>query len=172
MEPGLSLSATNFALSVRLDTESETSDQEAGCTLSYGDLRKPARSFSKVARGRKDMREVRAAASASARGAAGVRPGRLPRTERKGSARQLVWPALLALILVGVVLAHVWLRLQVVKTGYVLSTASKLQSRLEQENRELQIELATLTSPDRLEALARRRLGLGAPEKGQVIILP
>ncbi len=29
-----------------------------------------------------------------------------------------------------------------------------------------------MTSPDRLEATARRRLGLMPPEKGQVIILP
>jgi cell division protein FtsL len=56
--------------------------------------------------------------------------------------------------------------------GYVLSTTSKLQGRLEQENRELKLELATMTSPDRLEALARKRLGLVPPEKGQVIVLP
>jgi len=74
--------------------------------------------------------------------------------------------------LIALVLIHVWLRLQVVHTGYVLSTTSKLQSRLEQENRELKIELATLTSPERLESLARQRLGLRAPEKGQVIVLP
>jgi cell division protein FtsL len=66
----------------------------------------------------------------------------------------------------------VWLRLQVVRMGYVLSTTSKLQARLEQENRELKLELATMTSPDRLEELARRRLGLVVPEKGQVIVLP
>jgi len=70
------------------------------------------------------------------------------------------------------VLLHVWLRLQVVHMGYVLSTTSKLQNRLEQERRELTVELATLTSPDRLEAMARRRLGLTPPEKGQVIVLP
>jgi cell division protein FtsL len=56
--------------------------------------------------------------------------------------------------------------------GYVLSTTSKLQNRLEQENRELKLELATMTSPDRLEAQARKRLGLVPPEKGQVIVLP
>ena len=78
----------------------------------------------------------------------------------------------LGLALIAAVLLHVWLRLQVVRLGYVLSTTSKLQSRLEQENRELKVELATLTSPDRLEALARQRLGLAAPEKGQVIVLP
>ena len=78
----------------------------------------------------------------------------------------------LGLALIAAVLVHVWLRLQVVRMGYVLSTTSKLQTRLEQENRELKVELATLTSPDRLEALARQRLGLAAPEKGQIIVLP
>jgi cell division protein FtsL len=54
----------------------------------------------------------------------------------------------------------------------VLATTSKLKKQLEQENLELKVELATLTSPDRLEALSRRRLGLKSPEKGQVIVLP
>lgn len=80
--------------------------------------------------------------------------------------------SLMFLGLVAIVLVHVWLRLQVVHMGYVLATTSKLQNRLEQENRELKVELATLTSPDRLEAMARKRLGLAPPEKGQVIILP
>jgi len=74
--------------------------------------------------------------------------------------------------LVSLALLHVWLRLQVVHLGYILSTTSKLQSQLEQENRELKLELATLTSPDRLEGVARTRLKLTEPEKGQVVILP
>jgi len=80
--------------------------------------------------------------------------------------------AILALGLVGVALLHVWLRLQVVHMGYVLATTSKLKKQVEQENLELRVELATLTSPDRLESLSRRRLGLKSPEKGQVIVLP
>lgn len=79
---------------------------------------------------------------------------------------------MLALGLVGLALLHVWLRLQVVHMGYVLSTTAKLQNQLEQENRQLKVELATLTSPDRIEAMARQRLGLVPPEKGQVIVLP
>jgi len=79
---------------------------------------------------------------------------------------------LLGLCLVGLSLLHVWLRLQVVHLGYVLSTTSKLHNQLEQENRELKVELATLTSPERLEAVARTRLGLVEPEKGQVVLLP
>jgi cell division protein FtsL len=94
------------------------------------------------------------------------------RVSRKQRWRHNLGVALLGLALVGVALSHVWLRLQVVHLGYVLSTTSKLQNQLEQEQRELKVELATLTSPDRLEAMARKRLGLAAPEKGQVIVLP
>jgi len=86
--------------------------------------------------------------------------------------RHIVLVVFSVLGLVGVALLHVWLRLQVVHMGYVLSTTSKLQNQLEQENRELKVEIATLTSPDRLEAMSRRRLGLRPPEKGQVIVLP
>jgi cell division protein FtsL len=95
--------------------------------------------------------------------------------ERSGSQKryQLFFlTLLLGLCLVGLALVQVWLRLQVVQLGYVLSTASKLRSQLEQENRELRLELATLTSPARLEAVARTRLGLVEPDKGQLVLLP
>lgn len=97
------------------------------------------------------------------------------REERMAAAtgRGVLLPALLlGFSLVGLALLQVWLRLQVIHVGYVLSTTSKVQSELEQENRELKLELATLTSPDRLEERARARLGLREPEKGQVVILP
>src|SRR5690242_3593367 len=73
-------------------------------------------------------------------------------------------PALLGTALVAVALLHVWLRLQVVHMGYALATASKLQRQLEQENRELKVELATLASPQRLETMARARLGMAQPQ--------
>lgn len=113
-----------------------------------------------------------AAESARLRAVRSQRAARVPRAERS-ERRRHYWAVLsLSLCLVGVVLLHVWLRLQVVRLGYALSTTSKLQSQLEQERRELTVELATLTSPDRLEAMARKRLGLVTPEKGQVIVLP
>ena len=110
------------------------------------------------------------AVSAPARKVTTVKRGRGARSTT--SRWRLALGVFLGIALITAVLVHVWLRLQVVRMGYVLSTASKLQARLEQENRELKIELAILTSPDRLEALARQRLGLTAPEKGQVIVLP
>jgi cell division protein FtsL len=86
--------------------------------------------------------------------------------------RPFLLPVVLGLGLVAMALLHVWLRLQVIHLGYVLSTRSKLQSQLEQENRELKVELATLTSPGRLEAMARSRLGMTEPERAQMVVLP
>jgi cell division protein FtsL len=94
------------------------------------------------------------------------------RVTKRKSQRHLLAMGALVFCLFLLALVHVWLRLQVVHMGYVLSTTTKLQGQLEQENRELKVELASLTSPDRLEAMARRRLGLMPPEKGQVIVLP
>jgi len=104
-----------------------------------------------------------------------VAPAKAERPDRRGRVkgrRHLLGLCTMGFCLFILGLVHVWLRLQVVHMGYVLSTTAKLQGRLEQENRELKVELATLTSPDRLEAMARKRLGLMPPEKGQVIILP
>lgn len=77
----------------------------------------------------------------------------------------------MAVCLVSLALLHVWVRLQVVRLGYLLSTTTKVHSQLERENRELKAELATLTSLGRLGAMAREQLGLKEPEKGQVVIL-
>jgi len=94
---------------------------------------------------------------------------RAARIERR---RGVLRYSVILLCFASVVLLHVWLRLQVVNQGYALSATTKLQQRLEQEQRQLRVEYATLTTPDRVEALARRRLGLRPPEKGQVIVLP
>lgn|SRR5687768_9270923 len=112
------------------------------------------------------------AGSARSSNLARVKRAESERIDRAGRRRRFVVVGLSALALIGVVLIHVWLRLQVVQMGYVLSTIGKLQGRLEQENRELTVEVATLTSPERLEALARNRLRLVPPERGQVVVLP
>jgi len=112
------------------------------------------------------------ALSSKARRLSSVKKGRVERTRRPKERWKFVALSSLFLGVLSLALLHVWLRLQVVHMGYLLSTTSKLQTQLEQENRELRVELASMTSPDRLEAMARRRLGLTPPQKGQVIILP
>ncbi len=74
-------------------------------------------------------------------------------------------------VLVALCMARVWLRLQVVNLGYELSAARAMQTRLEQERSALAVELAMLKDRSRLDELARRRLGLSDPRKGQVVEL-
>ena len=93
-------------------------------------------------------------------------------TEPAEGNRRVLLPVALSCLLVALALLLVWQRLRVVQLGYVLSTAAKLERSLEQTNRELKLELATLTAPERLEAMAQKRLGLRDPESGQVVILP
>jgi cell division protein FtsL len=100
-----------------------------------------------------------------------LRRRRKVRSLSQSRRRVLFFNLILGLCLSGMALLHVWVRLQVVHLGYVLSTASKVRGHLEQANRELKLELATLTSPERLQRVAKQRLRLVEPEKDQVVIL-
>ena len=94
-------------------------------------------------------------------------PQRLLRVVRAWHVRRLL---ALGGALVFLCLLQVWLRLQVMHLGYELSAARTMQLRLEQEQRELEVELATLRDPERLGKVARR-LGMTEPAKGQVVTL-
>ena len=77
----------------------------------------------------------------------------------------------LGLVLVALCMAQVWLRLQVTDIGYQLSAARQMQARLEQQRRELEVELAMLRDRSHLAELATKRLGMRDPDKGQVVEL-
>ncbi len=109
-----------------------------------------------------------AAVPRGARGGVAAVRRRITAAERR-LGRQVGVGALAAL---AVALVLVWVRLQLVHTGYDLSTARQIERRLEEEQRELQIEIATRTSPRRLEEVARDRLGLGPPAPGQIVTMP
>ena len=94
---------------------------------------------------------------------------RLLRVVRAWLVRRML---LLGAVLVGLCLLQVWVSLQVVHVGYDLSLARQMQLRLEHEQRELEVELAMLRDPGRITELARRRLGMSEPRRGQVVVLP
>jgi len=100
-----------------------------------------------------------------------VRPagGRLRRAVRSVAMRRAV---ALGLALVGLCVVRVWLSHQVRKVAYDLSESRRMQLRLEHDQRELELELATLRDPRRLAEAARRRLGMTEPVRGQVVTLP
>jgi cell division protein FtsL len=159
---------------MRLEPQGQVAYHQTASSFRQRDRSQSARPLGQVARGGTGLGEcaVATAAKPRVRGLRSENKAQVKRADRRRRQRHLMVFVFSALGLSGVALLHVWLRLQVVHMGYVLATTSKLQSQLEQENRELKVELATLTSPDRLEALSRRRLGLRPPEKGQVIVLP
>jgi len=95
-------------------------------------------------------------------------PHRLLRAVRGWFIRRVL---VLGGVLVVLCIGQVWLRLQVVHLGYELSAARRMQLRLEHEGRELEVELATLRDPGRLGELARRRLGMIEPSRGQLVVL-
>ena len=82
------------------------------------------------------------------------------------------WLGLFVAFGVVIALGHVWLRLKVVDLGYRLVTTHQLIEKLQQEQHELTVEAARLDAPRRLEEVARGRLGMMRPEKGQEAVLP
>jgi cell division protein FtsL len=112
-----------------------------------------------------------AVSGAAVAGAAPV-ARRVPRVHARAATRPAVARVVGAgLVLVAFALAQVWVRLQIVRVAYALSAARDIVARLEQEGRELEVELATLTSPRRLEDVARGRLRMTDPRPGQVVVL-
>jgi cell division protein FtsL len=65
----------------------------------------------------------------------------------------------------------VWQSFAFVRDGYELESARNDQKALLEWNRQLRVEHAALADPQRIDALARKELGLAMPEPHQVIRL-
>lgn len=63
----------------------------------------------------------------------------------------------------------VWLRLRVVRTTYEINETERLLSEGRQEQERLELKVAQLRSPRRLELLAKSRFGLNPPKTDQVV---
>src|SRR5512135_2486444 len=60
-------------------------------------------------------------------------------------------------------LFYVWQRVQVISIGYQIEELKKEKDSLARTNRNLTIEAASLTSPDRVEAIANSAIGMKSP---------
>ncbi len=72
-------------------------------------------------------------------------------------------------VLLGLSLFFVWSRIQVVHLDYEISRLETRLREVEQENRRLRLEAASLRNPARIELVAQRDLGLRHPSAEQVI---
>ncbi len=72
-----------------------------------------------------------------------------------------------AVALVGVV--HVWSHTRVTAAGYRLGELQRTQEALRAQRDRLEVEVATLRAPGRLEEFARTRLRMAPPAPGAVV---
>ncbi len=84
-------------------------------------------------------------------------------------------PGYLAMLLVvialvaGAFVLHLGVRYEGIRLGYETSKARALRTRMLLERRELRLELASLKSPQQIEAEARERLGMVAPDHDRIV---
>ncbi len=82
-----------------------------------------------------------------------------------------LWIVLMVLFFVEA-LFYAWCRVQCVNAGYGIDRENSRHQALLKERNTLRIELARLKSPERIETIARKRLGLVMPDVQQTVILP
>lgn len=86
--------------------------------------------------------------------------------------KQIFLIALTLFLLMGTSIGYVWSNFERTQIGYDLSQLKEKEIKLREVNRKLRLELATLKSPQNLERLAVRKLGLRPPTPDQIVVLP
>ena len=85
--------------------------------------------------------------------------------------RELAALALAAVPPLLVLLAAIWANLETVRLGYQLATVGRQREALLERNRQLRMDRAQATSLARVDAIARRELGLVPPAPGQILLI-
>jgi len=101
-----------------------------------------------------------------------VKTGQRERSVVRGGLRDFAL-ALLIVVLAGcAVFFTAWRRVAFIDVGYEIKKLENQESRLLHLQKESEIEKAMLSSPERIEKIARGRLGLTDPEPEQIRTLP
>ena len=69
-------------------------------------------------------------------------------------------------------IGYVWSNFEITQIGYDMSQLRNKEMTLREVNTKLRLELASLKSPQSLEAVALRELGLKQPSADQIVVLP
>lgn len=76
-----------------------------------------------------------------------------------------------AVIFMAIALVYVWFHIQATRINYQIAEEIQNKSKLDEENRRLKVEIATLTSPQRIETIALMKLKMCYPKRDQVVFL-
>jgi cell division protein FtsL len=74
-------------------------------------------------------------------------------------------------IIVVVLLFFAWPHFELIRNGYQIEQLQQERSAQEELTRQLRLEVETLKSPKRIEALATERLHLVSPGQGEAIVI-
>jgi cell division protein FtsL len=85
--------------------------------------------------------------------------------------RQHLMVAVTGLLLAGAVLAYGWQHFEMIRNGYRMEEQRREREYLLQIQRQLSLEKASLASPDRIETIAIRELGMVVPSKDQFVVI-
>jgi cell division protein FtsL len=96
---------------------------------------------------------------------------RLRREVDGGTRRECYCLLGLGVIVFLFLLVFAWQSFAFVRDGYQVETARTEREALQGWNRQLRLEHAALADPQRIDALAKKRLGLALPQPQQVILL-
>ena len=77
----------------------------------------------------------------------------------------------LAGVIVVVLLFFAWPHFELIRNGYQIEQLQQERSAQEELTRQLRLEVESLRSPKRIEALATERLHLVAPGQGEAIVI-
>lgn len=75
------------------------------------------------------------------------------------------------LVLMAVALFYVWSHIHMTELEYMVAAEMSIKEKLVEEQTKLKVEIATLKSPQRLEAIAKEQLQMTYPTRDQVITL-
>lgn len=75
---------------------------------------------------------------------------------------------MIILLLIGS-LFYIGSHIQIVNVGYAINHELSTKEHLLEENKSLTLEMATLKSPVRLEALAKKQFGMTLPQRSQIL---
>ena len=88
--------------------------------------------------------------------------------DKKSHRDYIVVTALAAMFLFGL-FAYGWQHYQWIQYGYRIEEAQKKRDQLAEIGRQLRLERASLRNPQRIDAIARRELGMVVPVPGQLV---
>jgi cell division protein FtsL len=86
---------------------------------------------------------------------------------KRGSLRR----ALIILLVITGLMLYVGGKVKIVRLGYQIEALERERKDLERANRSLRIEASSLSSPQRIEEIAIKRLGMVRPSEDNVVVV-